>query len=88
MEKIRAYVDWNDYTHQHLYREFEILEYLPKIDEYFKSGMIVDVEDVKLDCEQPSNDVYNYRYFKLVVADEEDEDEKEDYYVAVEYVEI
>ena len=65
MEKIKAYVDWNDTNHTHYYKYFEIIEKLPeKKDVFDENGeRILKIESVKLDCEQWNKEVYNYDYY-------------------------
>ena len=65
MEKIKAYIGWNDTNHTHYHKEFEIIEKLPeKKDVFDENGeRIVKIENVKLDCEQGNDDVYNYDYY-------------------------
>lgn len=91
MKKIRAYIDWNDATRTHYYRDFEIVENLPKINEiYYEDESSVEkvklIERVNLDCEN-SDDVYNYDYYEIIIdaydKDYNEHDERS-YFVCVE----
>ena len=65
MKKIKAYIGWNDTNHTHHYKEFEIVKKLPeKRDVFDENGeRIIKIENVKLDCEQGNEEVYNYDYY-------------------------
>lgn len=88
MKNIKAYVDWNDETKTHYYRTFEIIENLPKLEieeiknEKYKNctSLLKKIETIELDCEQGSDDVYKYNFYKLTYFNNEDyfEDELED----------
>lgn len=84
METIRAYVGWNDYTKTHYYSDFKVIEDLPKVNEvyYEDDGRIKTVkaiEKVELDTEQGNDEVYNYRYYKIIATCfNKDTNEKED----------
>lgn len=91
MNKIRAYADWDDRTKTHYYKDFEIVEELPKVDEiYYEDSsskeVVKSVESVRLDCENNDN-VYNYDFYKIIVSCyDKDRDEVEDneYYICIE----
>lgn len=65
MEKIKAFVDFNQINNFHYYQEFEIINELPKIGEIIDDRKVVSINLVQLDCEQPNNDVYNYNYYTV-----------------------
>lgn len=97
MKKIKAYISYNDYNKVHYYETFDIIEELPKIDnEKIYNDSVTNIEDIKLDCEQGNDDVYNYDYYLITYTNYEDfnnSNEKDknikDYqynqYVAIEY---
>ena len=59
--------------------DFKIISELPKIEKelignkYYKDNqsIVYDIENVDVDCEQGSNDVYNYNYYKILYFDNE-----------------
>lgn len=96
MEKIRAYVSYNQYNKTHNYREFILLDKLPELDDSYILGVtppltcdvkIESIEPVRLDVEQGNDLVYNYDYYEIKVSWQESDDEEEQsdtYYVCVE----
>lgn len=75
MIKIRAYIDYDDCTKTHYYKDFDLIEVknLPKIGEttYKDSSseeIVKTVEEVKIDCEQGHDDVYNYSFYKITMT--------------------
>lgn len=81
MNKIRAYVDYNEQIKKHYYKDFKIIDFLPKIDNTIKyNDTVTQIESVELDSEQGSQNVYNYDYFKIIRTDYEDfnSDDNED----------
>ena len=91
METIRAYVGWNDYTKTYYYRDFEVVESLPKVDEvyYEDDGRIETVkaiEKVKLYTEQGNDEVYRYFYYKIIVNcydKDNNENDEDEYFVCI-----
>lgn len=69
MEKIKAYIGWNDTNHAHYYKEFEIIEKLPEKKNVFDENgeRIIRIESVRLDCEQGNEEVYNYDYYVATI---------------------
>ena len=79
--KIKAYVSYCDFTKTHFYKNFEIAEEMPTIGEEFNNETITEIEEVRLDSEQGNDEVYSFKYFKIMTKD--DEGEEWDYYLAV-----
>lgn len=102
--KIKAYTGYADKTKTHYYREFTVVECIPEsenleelikdttLTSWLNNGKCVSVEEVALDCEQGSQDVYNYDFYKLTYVDiadfhdEDDEDKNIDDFTNIEYV--
>lgn len=83
---IKAYVSMNEYKKIHYYRNFEIIERLPKKDETFKGEEIIEINEVSLDCEQGNDKVYDYDYYEITTKNYDDLNEEWDettYYVAI-----
>lgn len=80
MERIKAYVDYNDENKTHYYQMFEVADHLPElednliINEKFKdyNYLVKDIEIVDLDCEQGSEEVNNYNYYKIIYFNNDD----------------
>lgn len=73
MNRIKAYTEWNDSTRTHYYTYFDIVDTLPKIGDYYNGNLVIDVENVDLDCEQGNDEVYSYNYYEIVADDGEEE---------------
>lgn len=94
--KVKAYVRFDERNKVHFHREFEVVEKLPavgEVDENRHRGertTIKAIREVGLDCEQGSDEVYNYAYFAITKLEEQlnDEDQWEFYEENVEYVAI
>lgn len=79
MNKIRAYVGYNDYNKTHYYKDFKIKEELPKIGDSMNGPIVIKINEMELDCEN-SDEVYKYRYYEIVEKYEDEEDDEENYY--------
>ena len=80
---IKAYVSYNDYTKTHYHENFDIIDELPKINDEYFDDKIIKIEEVGLDCEQGSDNAYNYDYYKLTLK-YKDYDDTYPMYVCVE----
>lgn len=88
MATIKAYVNYDERRGVHQYTNFEIVERLPEIGETFNQGdyECVAIEPVELDCEQGSDEAYNYSFYCCTMrhcdtpAEEWDKDEWQVYY--------
>lgn len=91
---IRAYTSYNDYRKIHYYTDFEVIDKLPSLDDKSFGGYdawnyedfkILEINSVHLDCEQGSQEVYNYDYYEIVIQYKDDDKlEKDHFYVAIE----
>ena len=72
--KVKAYIDYNDYNKVHYFEDFDIVDELPKIGDLIDDNKVIKIEEAKLDCEQGSDDVYNYDYYKLTLKYEDYDD--------------
>ena len=84
MEKIKAYVNYNEREKIHYYQMFDVVEVIPK---YYNDEEVVDIKEVRLDAEQGNDEVYKYDFFEITTID--DEKEENHYYICkmnVEYV--
>lgn len=85
MKKIRAYVNYNDESKTHYYKDFEIIENLPELEteaiknEKYKNcdSLLEKIETVELDCEQGTDEVYKYDFYKLTYFNNMDHFENE-----------
>ena len=75
MKKIKAYTGYNEREKIHYYKEFDIVEVLPK--EFYNDEKIIGIKEVRLDVEQCNQEVYKYDFFEITTLDDEKE---EDYY--------
>ena len=75
MKKIKAYTGYNEREKIHYYKEFDIVEVLPK--EFYNDEKIIGIKEVRLDAEQCNQEVYKYDFFEITTLDDEKE---EDYY--------
>lgn len=74
---MKAYLKGNETRGKEI--DFKIISELPKIEKelignkYYKDNqsIVYDIENVDVDCEQGSNDVYNYNYYKILYFDNE-----------------
>lgn len=73
-ETIRAYVKYNDYRNIHYYTDFEVVDSLPEVGDYFGPSVdeirVIRVDKVKLDCEQGNLKVYDYDFYEVKTFDE------------------
>lgn len=96
MKKIKAYTSYHERTNTRRYRMFKVLESLPELGAggygYAVDKDIIELSDVKLDCEQGNNEVYNYNFYEVKYRYLDDEDYEDDEfdidYICVENDEI
>ena len=84
MEKIKAYVDYNEREKIHYYQVFDVVEVIP---EYYNDEKVIDIKEVRLDAEQGNDEVYKYDFFEITTID--DDKEENCYYICkmnIEYV--
>lgn len=84
MEKIKAYVNYNEREKNHYYQIFDVVEVIPR---YYNDEEVIGVKEVRLDAEQGNDEVYKYDFFEITTID--DEKEESYYYICkmdVEYV--
>lgn len=79
--KIKAYTHYTERTKTHYYREFEVVESIPEVenlDELIKNTSLnswldnckcVEINELELDCEQGNQNVYNYVFYEVVYVD-------------------
>lgn len=88
MEKIRAFVGYNDWTCKKYYTDFTICDSLPeKGYDYgsYREGdhkFVKEIKTVKLDAEQGSDKVYDYEYYVVTydyISSDGEEDEEIEY---------
>lgn len=62
------------------YRRFVIVDELPEVGDVIERGQyeVLAINEVRLDPEQPSSDVYDYDYFEIVKKDLIDADAGEE----------
>ena len=84
MEKIKAYVNYNEREKIHYYQMFDVVEVITK---YYNDEEVVDIKEVRLDAEQGNDEVYKYDFYEITTID--DEKEESQYYICkmnIEYI--
>lgn len=84
MEKIKAYVDYNEREKIHYYQVFDVVEVIPQ---YYNDEKVIDIKKVPLDAEQGNEEVYKYDFFEITTID--DDKEESQYYICkmnIEYI--
>ena len=71
MEKIKAYVNYNERKKIHYYQMFDVVEVIPK---YYNDEEVVDIKEVRLDAEQGNDEVYKYDFFEITTIDNDKEE--------------
>ena len=71
MEKIKAYVNYNEREKIHYYQMFDVVEVIPK---YYNDEEVVDIKEVRLDAEQGNDEVYKYDFFEITTIDNDKEE--------------
>lgn len=104
--KIQAYTSYEDGIHY--YRDFEIEEEIYEVEgsleELIKKdnvgdGVVIDVTEIDIDCEQGRDEVFDYDFYTVTIADierfknsDEEDEEIEDYmynkYIAVKKLDL
>lgn len=93
MNKIKIYVDYNNSEKIHYYKDFTIVDELPKIEDTKKyNSEVVDIKEIEKDCEQASEEAYSFNCYEVKKVDYEDmleeNDTNIDNYIYYEYVAI
>ena len=63
MKKIKAYTGYNEREKIHYYKEFDIVEVLPK--EFYNDEKIIGIKEVRLDAEQCNQEIYKHDFFEI-----------------------
>ena len=63
MKKIKAYTSYNEKTNTHYYHNFYEVYHAPGVGEEYEGGIVVELNEVYLDCQQDNDEVYNYNYW-------------------------
>ena len=71
---IRAKIGLNEWNNTVIRRNFELVESLPTVNEPFHEYKVLKLNEMKLDCEERTENLYNYDYFKIDLLDEDNED--------------
>jgi len=71
---IRAKIGVNEWNNTVIKRNFELVESLPIVNEQFHDYKVLKLNEMKLDCEERTENLYNYDYFKIDLLDEDNED--------------
>lgn len=83
--KIRAYVNYDERRKIHYWRDFEIVEELPKEGDEYNYKKVINIYQIMIDSEQGNHDVYYYDFFEITLSYiENDEEEQDIVYVAIE----
>lgn len=75
--KIKACVDYDKRSNMRYFRDFEIIEKLPKEDDVFNGGSVCDIYQVILKVKQVDNGVYDYDFYEIKVLHYDDGEEPE-----------
>ena len=70
---IRAKIGLNEWNNTVIRRNFELVESLPTVGELFHDYKVMKLNEIKLDCEERTENLYNYDYYKIDLFDDEDE---------------
>lgn len=73
MNRIKAFVGYNDVNNFHYYQNFRVVEELPKINDIIDYRKVVSINPVSLDCDQPNYTVYDYDFFTLTLLGQDDD---------------
>lgn len=75
MKKIKAYVSYTERTNTRHYKNFEIVNKLPEINENYNyrygGEKVTEINQVTLDCEQGSDEVYNYKFYEVTTVNDD-----------------
>lgn len=71
---IRAKIGLNEWNNTVIRRNFELVETLPTVGKLFHDYKVLKLNEMKLDCEERNENLYNYDYFKIDLLDEDNED--------------
>ena len=71
---INAKIGVNEWNNTVIRRNFEVVETLPIVSESFHDYKVLKLTEIKLDCEERREELYNYDYFKIDLLDEDNED--------------
>ena len=72
LQKMRAYTGYNEWTGVHYYTDFTIRDALPKRGYDYGSlregdhRYVKAIKSAHLDCEQGSDEVYDYEYYHVI----------------------
>lgn len=77
--KIKANVGYSESTNTIFSRDFEIEQSLPEEGDKHDGLVVTGIYPVRLDAEQPNNDVYDYDFYEIAQR-QEDEDEPDPAY--------
>ena len=72
MKKIKAYTGYNEKTNTHYYHNFYEEYSKPEAGEEYEDGVVAEVNEVYLDCQQDNDEVYNYDYYIVKTYRQED----------------
>ena len=85
--KIKVCTRYDASSHTYFYSNFEIIDKLPAVGDDFGTQakycsnpakeVVTDIDEVEIDCEQPNDNIYNYRYYEIR-TDYEEKKEDED----------
>ena len=70
---IRAKIGLNEWNNTVIKRNFELVKTLPIVGELFHDYKVLKLNEIKLDCEERTENLYNYDYYKIDLFDDEDE---------------
>jgi hypothetical protein len=82
--KIKANVRVDEFNNRVFYKTFEIVDKTAEIGDIDNDLKCISVEPVGIDCEQSSDDIWKYDYFKEVYVEIGDDENIFERYVAVE----
>ena len=84
MKKIKVYTGYNYRTNTRYYKNFEVVDRLPEVGEIVWGGdyhgerdVVKAVLPVAIDPEQGSDEVWDYEYYAVTIALEEQDDDGE-----------
>lgn len=66
--KIKAYVNYVEHENKHIYVNFVEEDKKPEVGSYYNGEEVLNIEPVKLDCEQPRPEVYDYDFYRVTTT--------------------
>lgn len=87
MKKIKFWTDYCERKNQHKYAHAYVVDEMPKTSDHvhfiYDDEIVESVRVAMMDCEQPTQDVWEYDIYELEISDAENREDIDFVYVAV-----